>query len=79
MEVPTSEAEIREVDADSTFYPKIISRYYTKGIKKECWFVQKIIGVPAETEKDVITLAGDRTIYVPQGTIVEDFSKLNLK
>jgi hypothetical protein len=41
--------------------------------------VQKIIGVPAETEKDVITLAGDRTIYVPKGTIVEDFSKLNLK
>ena len=77
MTLPVKTTRIQEVDADSTFKPHVINYYYTEGYTNHCWFVRAMINrEEKEYSKDVHLK--EHVIYVPKGTIVDDFSKLNL-
>ena len=78
MTLPVKTTRIQEVDADSTFKPHVINYYYTEGYTNHWWFVRAMINrEEKEYSKDVHHLK-EHVIYVPKGTIVDDFSKLNL-
>lgn len=78
MSLPVKNTRIQEVDADSTFVPHVTSYYYTEGYTRHCWFVRTMLNKEEKEYSQDICHLKEHVIYVPKGTIVDDFSKLNL-
>lgn len=77
--VPVNNTRVREVDADSTFVPHIVSYYYTKGELHHWWFFRWMTNTDEVEYFNNLHKLKEHIIYVPKGTIVGDVSKLNLK
>ena len=78
MSLPVKNTRIQEVDVDSTFVPHVTSYYYTEGYTRHCWFVRAMLNKEEKEYSQDIHHLKEHVIYVPKGTIVDDFSKLNL-
>ena len=78
MSLPVKNTRIQDVDVDSTFVPHVTSYYYTEGYTRHCWFVRAMLNKEEKEYSQDIHHLKEHVIYVPKGTIVDDFSKLNL-
>lgn len=78
MSLPVKNTRIQEVDVDSAFVPHVTSYYYTEGYTRHCWFVRAMLNKEEKEYSQDIHHLKEHVIYVPKGTIVDDFSKLNL-